>query len=86
MQYQSDLLNLEIVIPQNYETTLLGAVYMCALGIGVFSSTETIKNVWKKKKSFIPTIDVQTQKRRLARWHKAISRSLNWRSDEKEKN
>lgn len=78
MQLQSDITGLTILIPENYETTLLGAIYMCGLGVGVFSSLDQIKTIWKEQKRFIPNMDEKTKKSILHKWDKAILRSLNW--------
>jgi glycerol kinase len=78
MSIQSDILGCEIERPMCVETTALGAAYLCGLATGFYSSTDSIKKYRKTDKLFTSTKDSEWREKTLARWHKAVSRSLEW--------
>ena len=47
MQFQSDLLGVNVVRPENVETTALGAAYLAGLAVGFWESKEDIVSRWK---------------------------------------
>ena len=56
MQFQADILNTVVERPKNTETTIMGAVYLAGICVGLWSQQdiETDKKVDKK---FTPNID-----------------------------
>ncbi|MEG1528020.1 MAG: glycerol kinase GlpK [Clostridia bacterium] len=78
MQFQADMLSVNVIRPTSTEATALGAVYLCGLGLGVYKDIEQIKKLWLKDKTFKPTME-QTQVDCLyKKWQKAVERSLDW--------
>ncbi len=57
MQFQADIINANVLRAKVMETTALGAAYLAGLYVGVWSSTEEIKNIWNKEKEYIPDMD-----------------------------
>ena len=47
MQFQSDILNKEVLRPAIRETTALGAAYLAGLATGVWQSEEELSQLWK---------------------------------------
>ena len=78
LQFQSDILDLPIVRPECIETTALGAANLAALGIGLYSSPEEIRGVWKKDREFHPKMEAFERESLLDGWHRAVKRSLGW--------
>ena len=56
MQYQSDILDVKLLLPNCLETTALGACYLAGLNSGYFESVEEIKKIHKYKKEFLPNM------------------------------
>lgn len=48
------------------------------LAVGYWDGLEDVKKNWKKDREFIPAIDDDERKTRVAGWHKAVERSENW--------
>ncbi len=81
MQFQSDILNIEVERPKVVETTALGAATLAGLAIGLFSDSECLKSQWAPDRKFIPQKDEAYRAEQLKRWHKAIERTRGWLSD-----
>ena len=78
MSFQADILGVNIERPSCVETTALGAAYLAGLALGVYSSTEDIKNNCQIEKVFSPEKDEQWRKEKNKIWRKAVERSLLW--------
>ena len=75
MQYQADVLGVEVVRPRNVETTSLGAAFLGGLGAGVWKSPEDIRRAWKAGRTFKPKMKPAERERHLAKWRRAIERA-----------
>lgn len=75
MQFQSDMLGVELKRPKYLETTSLGAIFAAGLGAGIWKSTQEIHSTWKMDRAFEPKMDPKTRKENLARWAKAVERA-----------
>jgi glycerol kinase len=75
MQMQADVLGTNVVRPKNIETTSAGAAFLAGLGVGVFASTATLKNLWRADKPFSPKMKDEDRQARLQRWRTAIRRA-----------
>ncbi len=78
MQFQADILNRPVRRPMIRETTGLGAAYLAGLAVGVWSGTDEIRRMWSCDSTFTPDMEGQKRETLLRRWHKAVSRSLDW--------
>ncbi|MGE3973765.1 MAG: glycerol kinase GlpK [Bdellovibrionales bacterium] len=76
MQIQSDYLNLTLVRPEMVETTSAGAAYLAGLGVGIWKNLTEITKVWKIDRNFKPAMTTKDRTLRLARWKKAIERTM----------
>lgn len=74
MQYQADVLNVEVHRSQISETTALGACLLAGLATGFFSSKESLI-AQASLDIFKPEVD---RTKEISMWHKAIGRSLKW--------
>ena len=78
MQFQSDILGVDVLRPQVIETTAYGAACLAGLAIGIFESKEEIKTRWTLSKRFSSNIEAQKRKELLSKWHEAVERSQGW--------
>ena len=76
MQFQSDILDTEVLRPQITETTALGAAYLAGLGVGYWADIPEIKAQWQVERKFTPTGDDARVARKLEGWHAAVARDL----------
>lgn len=79
MQFQSDILNLEVERPHILETTALGAAYLAGLATDFWHSKDEIKASWKLQKRFVPSISSATRDQYVAGWKKAVSTTRNFK-------
>ena len=75
MQFQADVLGVEIVRPALVETTALGAALLAGISAGIWKDTRDAARAWKEERRFTPSMaqaDVDAHK---ARWQNAIARA-----------
>lgn len=82
MQFQADVLNKEARRPMIRETTALGAAYLAGLATGVWQNTSEISQLWSCDVTFSPKMSAEQRQGLLAKWHKAVGRSLDWEEHE----
>jgi glycerol kinase len=75
MQFQSDVLGVEISRPAMIETTALGAAFLAGLGTGVWRDQDQVKQTWHEQKRFKPTADRTRVATHLARWDAAVAKA-----------
>ena len=72
MQFQADILDRRVVLPEVGETTALGAAYLAGLATGFWDSMEEIEGNWRKKREFVPGLSRERRDRLLTCWRKAV--------------
>jgi glycerol kinase len=75
MQFQSDVLGVEISRPALVETTALGAAFLAGLGAGVWQDKAEIVRTWREERRFTPTAERATVDAHLARWAAAVAKA-----------
>ncbi len=78
MQFQADILGVEVVRPKVAETTALGAAYAAGLAVGMFSDLAEIRSLWAEDVRWYPRMDLAERERLHRRWQMALQRSLDW--------
>jgi glycerol kinase len=78
MQFQADLLGVEVVRPVVSETTALGAAYAAGLAVGFWESEQDIRDNWAQDKVWEPNMDPSERDRVYAEWKKAVTRTFDW--------
>ncbi|HPY79545.1 MAG: glycerol kinase GlpK [Erysipelotrichaceae bacterium] len=73
MQFQSDVLQVDIMLPHCLETTALGVAYLAGLNSGFFKSIEAIKKIHSYQCVFKPGMNKREVDRRYRGWKKAIA-------------
>lgn len=81
MQFQADILNIDVVVPAVVETTVLGAAFGAGLATGVWPGLEDIAAHWREGSRYLPAMGSEHRSELVAGWDKAVDRSLNWVSD-----
>ena len=74
MQFLADILQIKIERPVVAETTALGAAYLAGLQVGIYSSIDTISNLWQLQKTFIPQMPESQRQQLYAGWLQAVHR------------
>ena len=74
MQFQADMLDRPVILPEVGEVTALGAAYLAGLSCGYWSGMEEVELNWRKKREFEPEMEPQARDRLLSRWDKAVAR------------
>ena len=77
MQFQSDLLDCEVLRPEIIETTAMGAGYLAGFQSNIWDKDQIIKNQ-KIDRSFNPTINDSEREKMYRGWKKAVNRTFNW--------
>jgi glycerol kinase len=78
MQFQADMLDVDVVRPKISETTVLGAAYAAGLAVGFWESLDEIASHWEEDRTFTPEMDPAIRALRYREWHKAVDRSMGW--------
>jgi len=81
MQFQSDVLDVEVVRPTVTETTCLGAAYAAGLAVGVWPDTETLRANWRADRHWTPAMEPAERARGYRFWQRAVERTLDWTDD-----
>ena len=78
MQFQSDILGVDVIRPAVIESTALGAGYLAGLAVGFYTDKEDIKNNVHVDRTFTPQMDGAVSEKLIAGWKEAVKRSLGW--------
>jgi len=72
MQFQADMLGVEVVRPRTVETTALGAAYAAGLAVGVWASTEDLVHNWGVTRIWSPQMGDERRGALALSWRKAV--------------
>lgn len=78
MQFQSDILQTNVVRPTVVETTALGAAYLAGLAVGYWSGTDDIQQQWQMEQVFSPQMPESERTALTAGWTRAINATISW--------
>ncbi|MBK5092028.1 MAG: glycerol kinase GlpK [Actinobacteria bacterium] len=78
LQFQADLLGVEVQRPIVAETTALGAAYLAGLAVGYWKSIDEIENIWQAGSTFEPTAGRGVMEEKYLGWKKAVERTEHW--------
>jgi glycerol kinase len=80
MQFQADILDVEVVRPHASETTALGAAYAAGLAVGYWQGFDDLVANWAVSRRWQPAMPRERREHLYRSWQKAIERSLQWSS------
>ncbi|MBV8148948.1 MAG: glycerol kinase, partial [Candidatus Eremiobacteraeota bacterium] len=75
MQFQADVLGVEVVRPRILETSALGAAFLAGLQRGFWEDLDALERLWQAERTFQPSIDRALRTRLLDGWHDAVRRT-----------
>lgn len=78
MQFQADILGVEVLRPKCIETTALGAAYLAGLATGYWSDKAEIKANWSLGREFSPVMTSDRRMELLKGWKKAVKCARVW--------
>lgn len=81
MQFQSDILDVNVERPVVKEVTALGAAYLAGLAVGFWKDLSELQDKARVERTFTPDNDNEKRERRYKGWKKAVKRALAWESD-----
>lgn len=78
MQFQCDLLGVEVSRPQVTETTALGAAYLAGLASGFWNELGDLEKHWQLERKFTPAMPESDRRSLVEGWNKAVKTALSW--------
>lgn len=76
MQFQADILDKKVFVPDVEETTALGAAFLAGLAVGFWKGREEIKGIKISGKEFNPSMDESKRKEVLSSWERYVSQLI----------
>ena len=78
MQFQSDLLDTEVLVPSVAETTAKGAAFMAGLACGFWQNIDDLPKDISDARIFSSKMDSDERQYLIKGWNKAVERVLGW--------
>ena len=72
MQFQSDIIGIEIARAKNLETTALGAAFLAGLAVGFWKDLDEIKTLNEAGETFTPSMNNARKEQLYRGWKKAV--------------
>ncbi|MCI7305761.1 MULTISPECIES: glycerol kinase GlpK [Trueperella] len=82
MQFQADILGVEVVKPVVAETTALGAAYAAGIAVGFWNGEQDVTDNWQEDKRWKPAMEADERARQMRLWKKAVTRTFDWVDDD----
>jgi glycerol kinase len=77
MQFQADVLDAPVVVPEITETTALGAAYLAGIATGTWDARE-LDAMWHEAARYEPRMSADQRESLLADWARAVERAKGW--------
>ena len=77
MQFQSDILNVNVERPEIIETTVMGAAYLAGICVGLWKQEDIVERR-KVNVVFSPNITEEKREKLYKKWLKAVERTKDW--------
>jgi glycerol kinase len=74
MQFQADILGVNISRPTMVETTALGAALLAGLAVGLWQSKDEVTANWKEERNFAPQMSSEKVAEHMNLWQQALGR------------
>lgn len=74
MQFQSDILNITVAVPENEELSGMGAAYMGGISLGFYQVESLFEK--GKKQIYEPEMEKNLRERKIVGWKSAVERTL----------
>jgi glycerol kinase len=76
LQFQADLLGIQVIRPKITETTALGAAYLAGLAVGIYQDLNECAQQWQEQRRFLPQMSRDQADGLMHEWEKAVKRVL----------
>lgn len=76
MQYQADILGIPVLLPENTESTALGAAYLAGITAKLFNSVSEVAKLNNIRSRFDPDMSQGERLKQIHLWKQAVSRLL----------
>ncbi|SFS50780.1 glycerol kinase GlpK [Marininema halotolerans] len=76
MQFQSDILHVNVERPKVTETTALGAAYLAGLAVGYWNTKDEIRENWAIDAKYKPEMEEEKRESLYKGWKDAVSRTM----------
>lgn len=77
MQFQADILGVQVERPTVLETTALGAAYLAGIACGLWEKSQIAEN-WQRERLFEAEMPEAAREKKYKGWKKAVERSMKW--------
>ena len=81
MQFQADILDVPVVLPEVTETTALGAAYLAGVGTSTWT-LDQVRSSWREQTRYEPAMAPGERERLREEWRRAVERSRGWAEHE----
>jgi glycerol kinase len=81
MQFQADVLDVPVAVPEVKETTALGAAYLAGIATGIWDAGE-LDSMWREAARYEPRMGADERDSLLADWARAVERAKGWAGPE----
>lgn len=75
MQYQADLLGVNVVRPKMIETTAFGSAFLAGLGVGLWKTQDEILQTWKIDRQFNAAISRPEAEKKRSYWKSVVEKA-----------
>ncbi len=76
MQFQSDILGIPVLVPENNESTALGAAYLAGISAGIYKTIDEIAAENKISSIYKPLMNESDRNYQIEIWREAVKRLL----------
>ena len=81
MQFQADILGMQVLRPVTVETTAMGAAMLAGRAVGLWSDAE-LTALPRSDRSFMPAMSSAHRERLMQKWRRAVDRSSGWTKED----
>ncbi|WP_431025784.1 glycerol kinase GlpK [Halomonas sp. H5] len=83
MQFQADMLGVDVERPRVTESTALGAAYLAGIAVGIWTQQEVAAK-GELDRLFSPQMAPELRDRKYRGWKKAVKRTMDWEREDAE--
>jgi glycerol kinase len=77
MQFQADVLDRPVVVPEISETTALGAAYFAGIAVGTWTLGD-VASIWREAARYEPRMGADERETLMEGWRRAVERAKGW--------
>jgi glycerol kinase len=82
VQFQADILGVQVQRPVVAETTALGAAYLAGLAVGYWDGFSDVTQNWAMDREFTPAMGQDEREKLYRGWKRAVERARGWAREE----